>query len=244
MGVGHVYVERDVVSALRAGDVDNAIRLYRRRLVPRLVKSKVSDVLTRLVTDDIRTELRDLRFDDPGRSFHMFLMLYEQRQDLLPHFENIDLHRLEFHLPFFDGDFVASILSVPLDLCLGHGFYTDWLRLFPPAVTEVPWQAYPGHRPCPLPIPAGLESQWSRAETRSEVEAGRRRLLRVADDVLRPGRFPDAILTRRLLRLARWMCRFRSRRGDDTIRSAEFYDRYWTVSGGQFVARPAVPQEQ
>jgi len=239
VGLGHVFVGREVVAALRARDADKAIGIYRSRLVPKVLKSDSAEVVTELVADDIRTELADLRFDDPGRSLHMFLMLYEQRYDFMRHSENVDLHRLEFQLPFFDGDFLASIVSAPLDWCLDHGFYTDWLSLFPPAVTAVPWQAYPGHRPCPLPIPSGLANQWDQALPASEVAARRRRRLHVADQVLQSDRFPDAILTRPLLQLARWLCKSGSSRGDTTIASAEIYDRYWTACGGKFVAKPS-----
>lgn len=238
VGVGHVFIEPEILAALRAGDVHRGIAEYRSRLVPRLLKSSVSSEVAELIVDDIRAELEDLRYDDPGRSFHMFLMLFEQRYQLAQHFEDMDLHRLEFHLPFFDGDFLSSIVSAPVDLCLAHGFYTDWLRLFPAVVTTVPWQAYPGHRPCPLPIPAGLAYQWDK-EFPALVEARRRRLLHVADHVLRADRFPDAILTRRILQLARWMCKAGLRRGPGTIEAADIYHRYWTACGGKFVARPA-----
>jgi asparagine synthase (glutamine-hydrolysing) len=243
VGVGHVFIEREIVAALRAREFDKALAKYRNRFVPRLLKNGTSSAVAELVVEDIRAELEDLRFDDPGRSFHMFLMLYEQRYDLAQHFENLDLHRIEFHLPFFDGDFLASIVSAPVDLCLEHEFYADWLNLFPPAVRAVPWQAYPGHRPCPLPIPAGLAYQWDKAPPASEVEAKRHELLRVADQVLGADSFPDGILKKRFLRLARWMCKTGLRDGQGTIKAAEIYHRYWTACGGKFVAAPAITLE-
>jgi hypothetical protein len=245
VGVGHVFVQPDIVAALRAGELEIAIRAYRSRLTPRLLKDGLRLKVTELVEEDIRTELGSLRFDDPGRSFHMFLMLYEQRYNgLAQHFEDVDLHRLEFHLPFLDGDFLASIVAAPVDECLAHGFYNDWLSRFPPVVTAVAWQAYPGHRPCPLPIPAGLAYQWD-VETlpAAEVEARRRELQQLADRLLATDQFPDAILDKRLLQLTRWMGRVRLQRGQATIRAAEVYERYWTASGGRFVAEPAASVE-
>jgi hypothetical protein len=243
VGLGHVFVERDIVTALRGHEIDKAIGAYRGRLVPRLLKNGFSSAVTRLVVEDIRRELQDLHFEDPARSFHMFLMLYEQRYDLSPQFENIDIHRLEFQLPFFDGEFLASIVSAPVDACLDHDLYTDWLSLFPPPVTAVPWQAYPGHRQCPLPIPEGLAYQWDQAPA-GVAEARKRKLLQMADQVLGADGFPDLILRKRVLQLARWFCKTGLRDGQSTIRAAETYYRYWAACGGQFVTAAATTLEQ
>ena len=40
-----------------------------------------------------------------GSRLHLFLMFNDQRRHLADFYENIDLGRLEFQLPFFDGDF-------------------------------------------------------------------------------------------------------------------------------------------
>ena len=241
VGFGHVFVAREIVTALRAGDFDKAIAAYRSQLVPRVMKQGSSRAVAELIVQDFRAELEDLRYPDAGRSFHMFLMLYEQRYDLAQHFESLDLHRLEFHLPFFDIDFLASIASAPLDLCLGHGLYTDWLSLFPPAVTAVPWQAYPGHRPCPLPIPAGLTYQWDKGRAAGEEK---HQLVRLGDQVLGSDTFPHAILKKQFLRLARWMYKIGLRDGQSTIRAADLYHRYSTACGGKFVAEPTTTTDR
>jgi hypothetical protein len=36
---------------------------------------------------------------------------------------------------------------------------------------EVPWQSYPGHEPCPLPLPEGYSTQWATRRPRSTAEA-------------------------------------------------------------------------
>jgi len=236
VGVGHCFVQKDIIEALRAGQVNQAVRAYRPRLISKVVRDLFSGTLAKRVTEDIRAELEDLRYDDPGRAFHVFLMLYEQRYDLFQHFEDLDLHRLECHWPFFDGNFLASIFSLPVDLCLGHEFYTDWLSLFPSAVTEVPWQAYPGHRQCPLPIPEELAYQWDRMRPASEVKAKRHEMLQVVDRILGADRFPDLILNKRLLQLVRWLYKAGLRDGESTIKAADTYHRYWRECGGQFVA--------
>lgn len=90
-----------------------------------------------IIQDGIREELSKLHCKDKGRRLFLFLMLNGRRHRKLgKHFENIDLHRLEFQLPFFDGSFFAAILAFPMDDCLRHRLYLRWMSLFPPAVTK------------------------------------------------------------------------------------------------------------
>jgi asparagine synthase (glutamine-hydrolysing) len=242
VGLGHVYVDRGVIAAMRAGDLTGAPRAWT-ELAPRVLRSQPAAIVRELVAADIRAALDDNRFDDPGRGFHVFLMLYEQPYALARHFEDIDLYRLEYRMPFFDPDVLAVVIAAPVDACLDHGFYTDLLGLFPPAVTSVPWQAYPGHRPCPLPIPEGLAYQWDTVRPDSEIKAGRRRLLETADRVLQGDRFPDPILAKRTVRLARWLCRAGFSRGQGSIAAADLFARYWLTCGGRYSATSAVPLE-
>jgi len=239
VGVGHVFVEDNVVAALREGQVEKAIHAYRPRMVSRLLRDGSSSSVSELMVEDIRAELEDLHYEDPARAFHMFLMLYEQRYDLSQHFENLDLHRLEFQLPFFDFDFLAGIVSAPVDWCLGHGFYMDWLALFPASATAVPWQAYPTHRPCPLPIPEGLSYQWGKTKSTVEIEAKRRELLNTADQVLGAGNFPDPILKKYFLQVTTWLYKAGLRDGGSTIKAAQTYHRYWAACQGEFAVGPA-----
>jgi asparagine synthase (glutamine-hydrolysing) len=239
VGVGHVFVEDNVVAALREGQVEKAIHAYRPRMVSRLLRDGSSSSVSELMVEDIRAELEDLRYEDPARAFHMFLMLYEQRYDLSQHFENLDLHRLEFQLPFFDFDFLASIVSAPVDWCLEHGFYMDWLALFPASATAVPWQAYPSHRPCPLPIPEGLSYQWGKTKSTLEIEAKRRELLNTADQVLGAGNFPDPILKKYFLQVTTWLYKAGLRDGGSTIKAAQTYHHYWAACQGEFAVGSA-----
>jgi len=147
-------------------------------------------------------------------------------------FEDIDLYRVEFLTPFFDSDFVASVVECPLDLCLGHKFYTKWISCFPALYTSVPWQTYPGHEPCPLPVPAGLPNQWDARQGRRQDETA---LLRVARAMLDAPDFPTPILRKGALRLATWIHRTGARDYGYVINAAETYHRYWKVCGGRYV---------
>ena len=99
------------------------------------------------------------------RGYYFYLMNNDQRRHLHHHFENIDRYRTEFMIPFYDAEFVKGMVSVPMEPCLHHGFYYDWMKRFPAPVSQIPWQAYPGHLPCPVDSgggPAGARSQWER----------------------------------------------------------------------------------
>ncbi|HYG82730.1 MAG TPA: asparagine synthase-related protein, partial [Pyrinomonadaceae bacterium] len=244
VGLGHVYVSPAIVELMREGQTAAAVEAYLQQehaSVPRrLLRGDVSDALSHTLYEGIREELADIHCDDPGRSFHVFLMLNDQRRHLAGHFENIDLHRIEFQLPFMDSDFLAAVMSVPLDLCLRHKFYTKWLKLFPPPVTSVPWQTYPHHEPCPLPVPQALTYQWDRAHPSARSAARRRELLKQGAEVLGAKDFPDRILKRGYLRLASWAHRTGLRDYGYVIEAAQTYHKYWQLCGGQYVL-PSVP---
>jgi len=91
---------------------------------------------------------------------------------------------------------------MPVDICLRHRLYVKWLSHFPPAVTSVPWQIYPGHEPCPVPVPAGLDYQWSDDYQIAERAARKRQVTEQAKELFREPYFPEEVLNRRDLRLA------------------------------------------
>ena len=167
VGVGHVYLNADIVAATRRGELEHAADLFMsyngRRFPYKLLKETVAQNLEKHALDGMVSEMKDLKPADMGRVSHLFLMLNDQRRHLFNHFENLDMARIEFELPFFDAEFLTTILSENIDPFLRHAFYLDWLQCFPPGVGETPWQAYPNHVPCPLPIPQGLAYQWDEA---------------------------------------------------------------------------------
>lgn len=163
MGLGHIYQNSEIVDAARKKDLVTAMRLFsynRWGIFPKLLKHTFSKSVKQLLADGIHTELDSIQPEDLGRKFYLFLLLNDQRRHMVEHFENIDLDRIEFELPFFDANFIAEIVQQPIDRFLRHVFYLDWLEQFSSKVLEIPWQAYPGHVPCPLPIPENLEYQW------------------------------------------------------------------------------------
>jgi asparagine synthase (glutamine-hydrolysing) len=240
--LGHVHLNESIVESMRAGKTDRAIEAYVQREqidVPvKLFQPKVLASVGDVIAQGIREELDHLHAEDPGRNFYLFLMRNDQRRKLTGHFENIDLHRLEFQLPFFDGEFLTSVMATPLDWCLRHKFYLKWLSYFPPPVAAVPWQAYPGHEPCPLPVPAELTYQWDSAYQAEEEASQKQKVIAQAGQLLRSIDFPRYILKKRNLRLATWMHSRGWRDYKYAIEAAQTYHRYAQKCGGEFTFSP------
>jgi asparagine synthase (glutamine-hydrolysing) len=236
--LGHVHLGESIIELMRSGKTDRAIEAYvghEQIDVPlKLFRPQIVDNVRDVVVQGIRDELNELQADDAGRNFYLFLMRNDQRRKLAGHFENIDLHRLEFQLPFFDGAFLAAVMATPLDLCLRHKFYLKWLSLFPPAVAAVPWQAYPGHEPCPLPVPIGLAYQWDEGHQADEDASRKRNVIEQASAMLRSIDFPKDILNKRKLRLATWIHSRGWRDYKYAIEAAQTYHLYAQKCGGEF----------
>jgi len=241
VGVGHVYLGRRIAHLMRSGDRAAAIESYLEqegtRVVRRIFQPDVARAVADLPAQGIAEELDDIRCHDPARAFHLFLMVNDQHRHFAGfHYEDVDLHRLEFLTPFWDSRFLEIVLSGPVDLCVGHGFYMKWLRHFPQMITVVPWQAYPGHAPCPLPIPAQLRHQWDPNAARDRAQRLRDQRLGLARQLLASEQFPGEILNRSRLR---WAYRlFRARLGDYgyAFKFADVYHSYFARCGGRFSA--------
>lgn len=233
VAVGHVYLNPKVTQLAQSGDTDAAINEFCRynmlRISTKLFHADVAEFVASVPKNGIRDELARMDCSDRGRAFHLFLMMNDQRRHLFDFYENIDLGRLEFQLPFFDSSFLELILASPVDGFLGHRFYMQWLACFQSNATSVPWQTYKGHEPCPLPMPDGLGYQWDRYYDR----ATRRRMrLQLADQVDRMfvnNGFPDRIINRLHLRMATLLTRFGIRDYSYLIQNATVYGRYWGV---------------
>jgi hypothetical protein len=236
--LGQVHLSESIVALLRAGNSDGAIEEYLQReqvqVPPKLFRAEIIEGLRDVIKRGIREELNELHAEDAGRNFALFLMHNDQRRKLMGHFENIDLHRLEFQLPFFDGGLLAAVMATPLDWCLKHRLYSKWLSLFPAAVMSVPWQAYPGHEPCPLPIPAKLAYQWDDSHQAEENASQDQKVIEQASALLRSTDFPDRILSKRNLRLATWIHSRGWRDYRYAIEAAQTYYAYSKKCGGEF----------
>jgi asparagine synthase (glutamine-hydrolysing) len=235
--LGQTHITKSVVELMRAGKTDAAVEawlLERTSRVPqKLLHRAVSPAISQTLHLGILEALEDIRCADAAHGFSVLLMMKRGR-NLSNHFEDIDLHRLEHQLPFLDSDFVAAVTAIPLDLRLNHKFYTKLLTLFPPAVTSTPWQTYPKHDACPIPVSKILSYQWDNSYQASLSKSRKRALLRRAAGLLRMNNFANKILNRRNLLLATLIHGLGIRNYEYVINAAQIYCKYWTLCGGQY----------
>jgi hypothetical protein len=197
VGVGHAYLSPRVVGLMRAGSLGEAagtfLREWSHHLAARVLARPLRQPASHVLQDGIVAELGKHRCEDPGKAFYLFLMQNDQRRHLAAFYDDNDLHRVDYVLPFYDSGFVERIMSVPMDECLRHRFYYRWLKEFPEPVWNTPWQAYRNHEPCPVPFTGKALTQWDAAWLeswkRDEALAG----LKAA---LRAERFPRQLLSR------------------------------------------------
>ena len=164
ISVGYVYISRETIAALRADDLHQAARRFcgemgmvlSRRALRAPFKEYPADYPAQAVAE----ALGKIDFPDRRHRLYMFLLMNHQRRMLAPHIEEVDLYPCEQVEPYFDTEFLRFACSLPIDAAVGHGLYHRWLSEFQPAVTQIPWQVYPGHDPCPVPLPQGSVSQW------------------------------------------------------------------------------------
>jgi len=247
VGTGHDYLMDEHVQRMRAGDLAGAAAyaLERRGQPSRTAfRRPVWEHLVRVLRSSITRELESLDGPaEPGRKFHLFLMQNDQRRHLDHHFEELDRYRTEFANPFFDSEYLRCVLSVPVDACMRHGFYYRWMKHFPAPVHQVPWQAYPGHLPCPVPLAEADRSALSQWQpTRREVR------LRVRGDFHTcashvPGSYLPAACNigrgRALAVLALHALGLKN--GAGLFRAVNEYHRYLERSEGRLVPLPSDP---
>lgn len=165
VGMGHVYLDRRSIG-LAAGTLsdDSIYQLFPRlnRLKTHLLRRKKAEHLRGLAVAGIRSELEAVRSAPPDRRLFYFYLRNDQSRHLYEHFENIDLSGIELLEPFFDSDFLALVAAHPVESFLNHHLYNCWINQFRTPAGALPWQAYPGHEPCPHPMPKECVSQWTK----------------------------------------------------------------------------------
>lgn len=200
VGLGHVYLDEGIVRTALRGDIAGtarAIQEVNRLVISRRMFTRGSAHLAEIPMKAIAADLSRRPKVDAARNCHLFFMLNDQRRHLFSHFETVHRSGMDLILPFFDGRFVESVLSSPIQPFLLHRLYNDLMQKLPFGLGDVPWQAYPGHVPCPVPIPGNLRRQWgegwfSHGQMRSAL---RRRSAAAMRDAL-SSTFPSGVLSR------------------------------------------------
>lgn len=211
-----VNLNEDIIAAMRAGDPDGAIAAYMLAehigLPRRLFRRRVREAIRRLPPNGLRAELDRHRNQDAARRFHLYVLVNEARRNIKQHFEDLDLSRVELIMPFYDAELIRMVLHHPIDLFVRHRLYHRWLAYLPATLSAVPWQAYPGSEPCPLPLPPDVRTQWDGWYPDEQNREIWRAQLALADKIVRSTEFPHWLLRRSVLRVARHLLRlgFRS----------------------------------
>lgn len=166
-GFGAVFWDEELISYFRSGRTREGVEFFIKRmgwrLIERLYRREHLERMREALVEGVLEQLREFPCEDPARSFHLFEMMNDQRRHLHAHWDNAASHGMQFHVPYFDSQFLERMLSVPLDWTLLHDLYYEWMEQFDPAARSVPWQIYPGHKPCPVPPIQSLPTQWEAA---------------------------------------------------------------------------------
>ncbi len=247
VGLGHVYISPEIVSRLRQNDLLGAIDIYLRqqgKAIPtRILHRDLARQCQNRLRERLHQELTAIRHPDPVRAFYIFLNLNGPRRHLANHFETIDQHRLEYQVPFYDSALLEYLTAIAVDPCLYHSFYVKWLAFFEPAVRDVPWQAYPGHVPCPIPVPNGLLDQWHAPASNAHQAASQRALIERSKIMLSDPDFPHHMLRKSPLQLMRWAWKLGQGNYDYALKAALVYYDYWKITGGRREPPPTMSRK-
>jgi asparagine synthase (glutamine-hydrolysing) len=233
VGLGFVYLTERIVSLLREGrtreaaesSLENAllpVKLFRPNAYRRLAGQPLRGVLNELARNET---------DDPVKAFFLYLLDNDQRRHLSSVYEDIDLRRVEYLLPFFDGAFLELIASAPADWFLYHRFYHRWLALFPPETTQIPWQTYPDHEPCPI---GGLDfgpAQWD--STRKKRRVATRALLASAQSAFARRTFPHDLVRGAIVRFVYIAQIFGFSKYNYIMKTFVTFSKYYDRCGGR-----------
>jgi hypothetical protein len=164
VGIGHVYLSPPAVRLMREKSPESAtlefLRYNNVALARKAFRAEYGDYAATLPMRSMEAELKRLDCRDPARALFVFLLENDQRRHLTAQWELFDLYPHEFIEPFYDPEVLTAVCQLPLDFCLRHHMYHEWLRTFAEPAHTIPWQSYPGHEPCPVKVPDGLMSQF------------------------------------------------------------------------------------
>ena len=162
VGLGMVYLSDDaILEAGRKGRLLPAMRIVQPpSAYLGAFRQTTRASLEALLVEGLVEEEERLAPLQPLVALYLFLMRNDQRRHLHGHYDQILEGGIDLQLPFFDADFIELMVGEPLSHYLRHVGYMEFLARFAQPVLEVPWQAYPGHVECPLPLPADLTYQW------------------------------------------------------------------------------------
>jgi asparagine synthase (glutamine-hydrolysing) len=224
---GWVGMTPSLLTTLRTGRIEEAFALFLRArpsLAPADLVPEARDWFRAAVPRALAEEFAKHSADDPARQFMFFYVSNTQRRHMDAFYEEILDHRTEFWTPFIDAAFLEAALSVPADDGVGHGFYMRWFERLPAVARAVPWQTYPGHMPCPLPVPPGLRTQW---DSRTKSARNRRAGARIPRWNTLWGRFPSPLFRRHRFLMRSLLHQLRLKDSRVALNALEHFARHW-----------------
>lgn len=203
VGVGYDYLTEEHITWMRAGQRRKVVDyLMSRNVMPsRFLKANVDQSLRDAFRHGIESEFAAIHSHDPGRDLHIFYMKNDQRRHLHQFFEDNDISRIEYLLPFYDAAFLKLTMTGCVDNYLRHYFYHAWLDRFPSIIKSVAWQTYPGHLDCPIPLNVRATSQWNKRRA-DHFRGKNRQAFRQCARALFSQTFPSTYMKRTRLALA------------------------------------------
>lgn len=162
ISIGFVYMRREILNSLKAdssNQVAEVILKLGRMLPSRVLNKRWADEFGHLALEGVAAWLKPLEALDQDKKYYCFLLLNRVRRMFDLHFETAHLHNIHLCMPFLDVRTIEPVLSSDMPECSEHRLYLKFARKLDHRILGVPWQSYPGHEPCPLPLPEG-RSQW------------------------------------------------------------------------------------
>jgi asparagine synthase (glutamine-hydrolysing) len=162
--IGFLMMKPAILNLLRQGHTAEAIESYVNLtpVSPRVVGRRLFETVRNAPREGMNAEFTALSGLPPQKAMQLFLLRNDMRRHLHDYFEYSELHSTELLLPYYDRRVLEGVIRIapPLDAFLAHRLYYEWMKRFQAPVRDVPWQAYDGHEPCPLPIPPDAVPQW------------------------------------------------------------------------------------
>ncbi len=163
--IGFLMMTPKVMALFGENRIEEGIDAYVKTqpLSPRLLAPDLYRRFQDAHKHGMAAELRSMTHLPPQKAMQLFLLRNDLRRHLHDFYEFTEQHSSELLLPFYDRRVLESVIRIapPLDGLLCHRLYSEWMKYFRAPVLSVPWQSYPGHEPCPLPLPEGAVDQWT-----------------------------------------------------------------------------------
>lgn len=177
VGLGHVYLSEDMchtgTDAPREADLARRILEFnRRRVLGRSLAPSCRDMID-MPRRGVEEELRRLQHMPAQRRAFAFFLFNDQQRHLDAHYDRLHERAFDLILPFFDARLLEAVMQIPVAHMLRHKLYNLIFAEHP--MGSMAWQPYPGHEPCPHPLPADLRQQWRDGWYTAEQRAAMRR---------------------------------------------------------------------